>query len=52
MLVRGHGVSHGELVRFHEKDAIGGKDVRVWHISAAARRLRRGVRRRLLTGTG
>ena len=33
MLVRGHGVSHGELVRFHEKDAVGGKDVRVWHIS-------------------
>ena len=35
MLVRGHGVSHGEVVRFHEKDSIGGKDVRVWHISAA-----------------
>jgi hypothetical protein len=33
MLVRGHGVSHGELVRFHEKDAVGGKDVRVWHIT-------------------
>jgi hypothetical protein len=33
LLVRGHGVSHGELVRFHEKDTIGGKDVRVWHIS-------------------
>jgi hypothetical protein len=33
MLVRGHGVSHGEFVRFHEKDCLGGKDVRVWHIS-------------------
>ena len=33
LLIRGHGVSHGELVRFHEKDAIGGKDVRVWHIT-------------------
>ena len=33
VLVRGHGVSHGELVRFHEKDAVGGKDVRVWHVS-------------------
>ena len=33
VLVRGHGVSHGEVVRFHEKDAVGGKDVRVWHVS-------------------
>jgi hypothetical protein len=33
LVIRGHGVSHGELVRFHEKDAVGGKDVRVWHIS-------------------
>jgi hypothetical protein len=33
LLVRGHGVSHGELVRFHEKVDIGGKDVRVWHIT-------------------
>jgi hypothetical protein len=33
LLIRGHGVSHGELVRFHEKDAVGGKDVRVWHIT-------------------
>ncbi|GAA4754077.1 hypothetical protein GCM10023328_41800 [Modestobacter marinus] len=33
LLVRGHGVSLGERVRFHEKDEIGGKDVRVWHIS-------------------
>jgi hypothetical protein len=32
LLIRGHGVLHGELVRFHEKDAVGGKDVRVWHI--------------------
>ncbi|MBB3674619.1 hypothetical protein [Modestobacter versicolor] len=33
LLVRGHGVRHGEVVRFHEKDAVGGKDVRVWHVS-------------------
>jgi hypothetical protein len=33
MLIRGHGVLLGELVRFHEKDHIGGKDVRVWHVS-------------------
>jgi hypothetical protein len=33
LLIRGHGVTHGELVRFHEKDAVGGKDVRVWHIT-------------------
>jgi hypothetical protein len=33
MLICGHGVSHGDVVRFHEKDAIGGKDVRVWHIT-------------------
>jgi hypothetical protein len=33
LLIRGHGVIHGELVRFHEKDAVGGKDVRVWHIT-------------------
>jgi hypothetical protein len=32
LLIRGHGVLHGELVRFHEKDAVGGKDVRVWHV--------------------
>ena len=34
MLIRGHGVVHGEQVRFYEKDAVGGKDVRVWHVSA------------------
>jgi hypothetical protein len=33
LLIRGHGVTHGEVVRFQEKDAVGGKDVRVWHIS-------------------
>jgi hypothetical protein len=33
MLIRGHGVRHGDVVRFHEKDHIGGKDVRVWHVS-------------------
>jgi hypothetical protein len=32
MLIRGHGVRHGDVVRFHEKDHIGGKDVRVWHV--------------------
>lgn len=31
-LIRGHGVPLGELIRFHEKDAVG-KDVRVWHVS-------------------
>ena len=33
LVIRGHGVTHGELVRFHEKDSVGGKDVRVWHIT-------------------
>ena len=33
LLIHGHGVSHGELVRFHEKDTSSTKDVRVWHIS-------------------
>jgi hypothetical protein len=34
VLVRGHGVALGEIVRFHEKSAAGGggKDVRVWHV--------------------
>jgi hypothetical protein len=32
-LVRGRGVRHGDVVRFHEKDHIGGKDVRVWHVA-------------------
>ncbi len=31
--VQGHGVSHGDVVRFHEKSSVGGKDVRVWHIA-------------------
>jgi hypothetical protein len=33
LLIRGHGVPLGDLVRFHEKDHVGGKDVRVWHVS-------------------
>jgi hypothetical protein len=33
LVIRGHGVTHGEEVRFHEKDSIGGKDVRVWHVA-------------------
>jgi hypothetical protein len=33
LLISGHGVTHGELVRFHEKSSLGGKDVRVWHIT-------------------
>jgi hypothetical protein len=33
LLIRGHGTPLGELVRFHEKDHLGGKDVRVWHVS-------------------
>ncbi|WP_138732610.1 hypothetical protein [Modestobacter excelsi] len=33
LVIRGHGITHGELVRFHEKDSVGGKDVRVWHIT-------------------
>jgi hypothetical protein len=32
LVIRGHGVTHGDLVRFFEKDAVGGKDVRVWHV--------------------
>ena len=35
-LVRGQGSILGEQVRFHEKDHIGGKDVRVWHVRAGA----------------
>jgi len=34
VLIRGHGVAHGDVVRFHQKDHVGGKDVRVWHVSA------------------
>ncbi len=33
LVIRGHGVPLGDLVRFHEKDHVGGKDVRVWHVS-------------------
>ena len=32
-LVRGRGIAHGTVVRFYEKDHIGGKDVRVWHVT-------------------
>ena len=32
MVVRGHGVPLGDEIRFHEKDTVGGKDVRVWHL--------------------
>ena len=32
-LVRGRGVRLDDTVRFHEKDHIGGKDVRVWHVT-------------------
>jgi hypothetical protein len=34
LLVRGHGSRLDEVVRFHEKDHLGGKDVRVWHVAA------------------
>ena len=34
LLVRGHGSRLDQVVRFHEKDHIGGKDVRVWHVAA------------------
>ncbi|QXG76454.1 hypothetical protein KUM42_02535 [Modestobacter sp. L9-4] len=37
VLVRGHGVPLEGKVRFHEKSEIGGKDVRVWHVSADER---------------
>jgi hypothetical protein len=33
LLIRGHGVPLEDKVRFQEKDTIGGKDVRVWHVS-------------------
>jgi hypothetical protein len=34
LLVRGHGSRlEDAVVRFHEKDHIGGKDVRVWHVT-------------------
>ena len=39
VVVRGHGVPLEDVVRFHEKDTIGGKDVRVWHISSGDRGL-------------
>ena len=32
VLVRGHGVPLEGKIRFHEKDTVGGKDVRVWHV--------------------
>ena len=34
LAIQGHGVRlDDDVVRFHEKDAVGGKDVRVWHVS-------------------
>ena len=33
MVIRGHGTPLGDMVRFHQKDHIGGKDVRVWHVT-------------------
>ena len=33
LLVRGHGTRLGEVVRFHEKDEVLGRDVRVWCVS-------------------
>ena len=32
-LVRGCGSTHEGQVRFHEKDEVLGRDVRVWHVS-------------------
>jgi hypothetical protein len=32
-LVRGCGSTLGRQVRFHEKDEVLGRDVRVWHVS-------------------
>ena len=32
-LVRGRGALVDGVVRFHEKDRIGGKDVRVWNVA-------------------
>jgi len=37
VLVRGHGVLLEDKVRFHEKDSVGGKDVRVWHVCSDER---------------
>ena len=37
VLVRGHGVPLEDKIRFHEKDTVGGKDVRVWHVSSGDR---------------
>ena len=33
--VRGCGSQLDDRVRFHEKDAVLGRDVRVWHVSSA-----------------
>ncbi|PWW23686.1 hypothetical protein JD79_02861 [Geodermatophilus normandii] len=33
LLVRGHGRKLDDKVVFHEKDHLGGKDVRVWHVT-------------------
>jgi hypothetical protein len=32
-VIQGHGVQLDDVVRVHEKDHQGGKDVRVWHVS-------------------
>ncbi|GAB4079687.1 hypothetical protein GCU67_02125 [Modestobacter muralis] len=34
VVVCGHGVPLEDKIRFHEKDTVGGKDVRVWHVSS------------------
>jgi hypothetical protein len=33
LVIQGHGVRLDDVVRFHEKDHPGGKDVRVWHVT-------------------
>src|SRR3954452_3890321 len=33
LLIRARGGRHGDLLRFNEKDHLGGKDVGVWNIS-------------------
>jgi len=35
-LIEGEGRERGDVVRLHEKNGKGGKDVRVWNISPAA----------------
>ena len=33
LVIQGHGVRLDGVIRFHEKDSLGGKDVRVWHVA-------------------